>query len=437
MNTNTPQLARRISLISLIFYGVGDILGAGIYGLIGKTAGIMGNGIWLAFLVSALAAIFTGLTYASLGSRYPRAAGTAYVLKKAFGSSFLAYVFGLAVICSGLVSMGTASRAFSGYLIGVIPALSLEIGIFIFMAILTLVVLKGIKESMWANIVCTTIELSGLLFIIIVGMAFIGQANLLDFTSTQNPNPAPHMPLVFSGAILAFYSFMGFEDILNVAEEVEHPERNLPIGILVAVGISSVVYMLISVIAVSVVPSGELAASSQPLVEVVKRAAPWFPTKVFSFVSMFAIANTALLNFIMASRLIYGMAREGLLPKKWGYVSPKTQTPVVGILICIIVVLFMAFIGEIQTLAKSSSLLLLSSFLLMNLSLILLKKRNPEEKGRFEIPYFIPVLGIILALSLIVSASWEEIKIALGVFAAACILYFIVRPKTDAIDKMG
>ena len=437
MNTNNQQLARRISLISLIFYGIGDILGAGIYGLIGKAAGIMGNGIWLAFLVSALAAIFTGLTYASLGSRYPKAAGTAYVLKKTFGSSFLAYVFGIAVLCSGLVSMGTSSRAFSGYLIGLLPALSLQAGILIFMALLTLIVLKGIKESMWANIVCTTIELLGLLFIILVGMSFIGQTSLLDFTSPQNPESTPRLSLVFSGAILTFYSFMGFEDILNISEEVENPERNLPIGIITAVAISSIVYMLISIIAISVVPAQELAGSQQPLVEVVRRAAPWFPSKIFSFVSMFAIANTALLNFIMASRLIYGMSREGLLPKKWGYVSPKTQTPVIGIFICIGVVLFMAFLGEIATLAKSSSLLLLCSFLLMNLSLIILKKKKPEEKGRFEIPYFIPVLGCILALTLIVSASWEETKIALGVFITACILYFIVKPKAENIDKMG
>lgn len=437
MNTNNQQLARRISLISLIFYGVGDILGAGIYGLIGKAAGIMGNGIWLAFLVSALAAIFTGLTYASLGSRYPRAAGTAYVLKKSFGSSFLAYVFGIAVLCSGLVSMGTASRAFSGYLVGLIPSLNLPSGILIFIALLTLIVLKGIKESMWANIVCTTIELAGLLFIVAIGFSFIGQTSLLDFTSSQNPSPSPQMPLVFSGAILAFYSFMGFEDIMNVAEEVENPERNLPIGLLTAVAISSVIYMLISIIAISVVPANELAASTQPLVEVVKRAAPWLPTKIFSFISMFAIANTALLNFIMASRLIYGMSCEGLLPKKWGFVSPKTKTPVIAILICIGIVLFMAFIGEIATLARSSSLLLLSSFLLMNVSLIVLKKRKPEEKGRFEIPYIIPVFGFLLALTLIVSASWEEIKIALGVFATACALYFIVKPKKEAIEKMG
>lgn len=436
LNSN-EQLVRRISLISLIFYGIGDILGAGIYGLVGKAAGIMGNGVWLAFLISALAAIFTGLTYASLGSRYPRAAGIAYILKKSFRSNFLAYVFGIMVLCSGLVSMATASRAFSGYLSGMFPFLSLNMGILVFMALLTLIVLKGIKESMWANIVCTVIELSGLVLVIAVGISFLGDVPLLDFTSEKNPTPQLQMPLMLTGAILTFYSFMGFEDIMNVAEEVENPQRNLPIGIIVAVLVSSVIYMLISVIAVSVIPSQELAKSTQPLVDVVAKAAPWFPSKLFSIISMFAIANTALLNFIMGSRLVYGMSREKLLPKVLGYVSTKTRTPVTAIFVCIFVVLFMAFTGEIAILAKSSSLLLLTGFFMMNISLIILKRRKEEEKGRFEIPYFIPVLGASLAILLIFSATFEEAKRAMGVFVVSCVLYFVLRPKAEAIDKMA
>lgn len=434
---NNENLIRRISLISLIFYGIGDILGAGIYGLVGKAAGIMGNGVWLAFLVSAAAAIFTGLTYASLGSRYPRAAGIAYILKKSFRSNFLAYVFGIMVLCSGLVSMATASRAFSGYLTGMVPVLSLNVGILVFMSLLTLIVLKGIKESMWANIVCTVIELSGLLLVIVVGVSFIGDVPLLDFTSEKNPTPQLQMPLMFTGAILTFYSFMGFEDIMNVAEEVENPQRNLPIGIIVAVLVSSVIYMLISVIAVSVIPAHELANSTQPLVDVVAKAAPWFPSRLFSFISMFAIANTALLNFIMGSRLVYGMSREKLLPKVLGYVSSKTHTPVTAIFVCIGIVLLMAFTGDVAILAKSSSVLLLSGFFMMNISLIILKRKNPEEKGRFEIPYFIPVLGAILAVTLIFSASFEEAKRAIAVFAVSCVLFFILRPKADAIEKMS
>lgn len=437
MNRNSSQLARHITLVSLIFYGVGDILGAGIYGLIGKTAGIVGNGVWLAFLMSALAAVFTGLTYSSLGSRYPRAAGTAYVLKKTFNSPFLAYVFSVAALCSGLVSMSAASRAFSGYLIGLLPSLNLEFGILLFVLLLTLIVAKGIKESMWANYICTIIELSGLIFIILIGISFLGQASLLDFSSPQNSSSSPKLSLVFSGSILAFYSFMGFEDILNVAEEVKEPQKNLPLGIIASIAISSAIYMLISIVSVSVVPANELAASSQPLVEVVRRAAPWFPAEAFSIISMFAIANTALLNFIMASRLIYGMSREGLLPKSWGYVSPKTQTPIFGIFICIGVVLIMAYTSEITILAKSSSLLVLSGFVMMNLSLVLLKKNKPEQRGDFEIPYIVPALGFTLAFTLIASASWQEIKIALIFYTVATVLYFFVKPKPAAIEKMG
>ncbi|NUQ01963.1 MAG: amino acid permease, partial [Armatimonadetes bacterium] len=321
-----PTLARTMGLGALVIYGVGDMLGAGIYALIGKVAGAMGNAIWLAFVISMLAALLTGLSYASLGSRYPRAAGAAYVTQRAFGRPFLSYLVGLAVMASGLTSFGTQARSFSGYFGDLVAGVPAPLLILAFIGLLTLVNFWGMRQSTWLNIVCTTVEVSGLLIIIAVGMRFWGAVNYLE---TPRPEGVPlplGLPLVLHGAVLTFYSFVGFEDMINVVEEVKDPRRTFPKAVVLALLVVTVVYLAVSITAVSVVPYAELAASKAPLVEVVRRAAPGFPAWLFTAISLFAITNTALLNYIMGSRLLYGMSRQGLLPAFLGRVHPVRRT---------------------------------------------------------------------------------------------------------------
>jgi basic amino acid/polyamine antiporter, APA family len=314
----SSQLQRHITLWPLVLYGLGDILGAGVYGLVGKAAGLMGNAIWLGFLVSMLAAGFTGLSYASLGSRYPKAGGASFVTHKAFKSSFLAYLVGLAVLASGLTSMAAASRVFSGYFVGLVPAVPLNVAVIAFILILAAVIFWGIRETIVMNSILTVVEISGLVLVIVLGAKFLGSVDYLDATTISNPSGGIHFAIMLGGAVLTFYSFVGFEDMLNISEEVKDPQRTLPKGLILAVGLSSLIYMTISLIAVSVVPASDLANSNQPLVDVVAKAAPWFPTSVYSIIAMFAVANTALLNFVIGSRLLYGMSRQGLLPKILG-----------------------------------------------------------------------------------------------------------------------
>ncbi len=392
------QLQRSIGFKALVIYGVGDILGAGIYGLIGKAAGEMGNAIWIAFAASMVAAGLTGLSYASLGSRYPKAGGAAYLAHRAFGSPFLAYVVGLAALCSGITSMATASRAFAGYLTQLLPSVRPETIVVGFCLAIAGVVLRGMRESMWLNIVCTAIELSGLLLVLVVGARFVGAVNYLDAATPANPSGAIGLPLVLSGAVLTFYSFIGFEDIINVSEEVIDPARNVPRGILYAVVISSVIYVGISLVAVSVVPPALLMASNAPMVDVVKVAAPWFPAVGFTFIALFAVANTALLNFIMGSRLVYGMANDGLLPKVLGNVNSRSRTPRNASYAILALMLALALAGTTASLARSTSALLLFCFVVVNLSLIVLKRRKSEKRGAFEVPYFVPVLQWLLKL---------------------------------------
>lgn len=436
MKTSQPELKRHIGLFALTLYGVGDILGAGIYGLVGKAAGAMGNAVWLGFMVSMLAALLTGLTYAALGSRFPRAAGGSYVFFRVFKSPFLAYVIGLTTLASGLTSMATASRAFAGYVEGLLPFISQNVGVVLFSTMLALIVYRGIKESIWANSVCTVIELSGLMIVILVGASYLGGVNYLDATTALNPTGDITFTLIFSGAVLTFYSFIGFEDILNVSEEVKDPKKNIPRGLLMAVVIASVIYMIISLVAVSVLGVNELAASNEPLVDVVRKAAPWIPSQLFSLIALFAVANTALLNFIMGSRLIFGLSRLKLAPKVLDHVHPTRHTPSRAVLAIYVLLLILAFVGDISTLARATSLLLLLVFSGMNIALAYLKFKKDKTPTGFDVPIIVPILGLAVCLVMLSFAGLAETMVA-GVIVALIIgLYFILRPSRQAVEEM-
>jgi amino acid transporter len=435
------KLVRTIGLAALVMYGVGDMVGAGIYGTIGKAAGFMGNAVWLAFVVSMIAALLTGLTYASLASRYPKAAGAAYVTYRAYGWRFLSYVVGLAVTASGLTSMATGSRVFaenSGPLLG--NSVPFWVLFLAFIGVLTLVNLRGIRESIWFNIFCTVIEVGGLLLIIAVAVPYLGK---VDYLKTPEASGGLTVPMVMTGAVLTFYAFVGFEDLLNLAEEVKNPRQTMPWGIILAVGCVTVVYVLVSLAAVSVVPFEALADSSKgaPMEQVTRVAAPWVPSGLYTAVTLFAVANTALMNFIMGSRLVYGMSRQGLLPRFLGAVHPTRHTPHWAILVLAGIVAILAFYGDVSQLASATSLLLLFVFGLMNASLIVLKLRKGEEKGAFEVPLVVPVLGSLVCLGLIYSrltdpsAGAKAPIIALVLLTGISILYFVMRPKTVVTDE--
>lgn len=438
---DNPSLERHLGLFALIVYGVGDMLGSGIYALIGQAALLMGNAAWLGFVVSMVAALLTGLSYASLGSRYPRAAGAAYITQRAFGFSFLTYVLGLSVVASGLTSFATQSRAFAGYLVGWLGASpSLSVGVALgFILALTLVNLWGMRESALLNLVCTAVELGGLLLVIAVGVSYWGSVDYLEVPARPAVDGGPEdtglgASLVLSGAVLTFYSFIGFEDMINVAEEVKDPRRNFPIAVISALAITTVVYIAISVTAVSVMAHAELGRSTQPLVAVVGRAAPGIPPGVFSLIALFAIANTGLLNYIMGSRMVYGMARQGLLPAALGRVHARRRTPHVAILTLMAIVMALSISGNIRQLASATSAILLSVFIVVNAALIRLSGRAGEPKGSFEIPRFVPALGIVVNLVMLSHASAQALVTAGLLMAGIALLYALMRPKNVVVE---
>lgn len=423
-----------MGLLSLTVYGVGDMVGAGIYGTIGAAAGLMGNAVWLAFVVSMVAALLTGLSYASLGSRYPRAGGAAYVVRRAYGRPFLAYLVGLAVAASGMTSMAAGANVFAQTLSGSFWALPPSVFIVAFILLLAGINLAGIRESMAANFVCTLVEVGGLVFVIVVGARFWGDVSYLAPPPGVSLTPS----LLLSGAVLTFYAFIGFEDVLNVAEEVKEPERNVPLGIVGAVVIASLLYVAVSVTAVSVVEAPHLADPTRgaPLAQLTAKAAPWLPRWVFGAITLFAVANTALLNYIMGSRLLYGMAREGLVPSGLGRVHERTRTPHVAIVALGAIVLTLAFAGNIKELASATSLLLLACFCLVNGALLVLQSRAGEARGRWEVPWPVPALGVLVCAGLIAArllSAGQDTRaplIACVMIAGIAALYLVLKPKT-------
>lgn len=433
---NSATLARHIGLFSLVVYGVGDMVGAGIYAMIGVAAGVMGNAVWLSFVVSMVAALLSGLSYASLGSRHPRAGGASFIVQRAYRKQFLSYLVGLSVAASGLTSMAAGANAFSKTLANFLPALPLQLIIAAFLIVLSVINLVGIRESIAANLICTIVEVAGLLFVITVGMRYWGSVDYLQTPAGHTVN----LSMLLSGAVLTFFAFIGFEDMLNVSEEVKTPERTLPWGIMIALLIVTILYIAISITAVSVVDGSKLADPKlgAPLAQITAVASPWLPTWIYPVITLFAIGNTALLNYVMGSRLLYGMAKQGLVPACLGAVHGRFRTPHFAISILGAIVLVLALIGNIGQLASATSLLLLGCFCLVNIALIILKLRPDEAKGSFEIPMIIPALGAVVCAALIYArvrtpaASSDGLPaptIAGLLVLAISALYFTLRPK--------
>ena len=422
----------------MTFYGLGSMLGSGIYGLMGQAAGQVGNAVWLAFLVALVAALLTALSYASLGSRHPHAGGAAFVTERAYRSPMLGFVVGLAIACSALTSVATQSRVFAANLATLTGGGDQTVTFLVlgFLLLLTGLVLRGIRESMWVNVLCTCVEAGGLLLVIAVGVRFWGSVDLLETPPPAEGGGDVMILLVLQGAVLTFFAFIGFEDTINVAEECRDPQRTIPIGLISAMAIAALLYVAVAVTAVSAVPWRELATAPGPLTAVMDRAAPWLPAIVFTAITLFAVANTALVNYVTASRLAYGMAHQGLLPAWLGQVHPRRRTPHWAILLLFLVVAPLALIGTIAQLAAATVLMLLTVFAIVNGALFILKRRRGEPPGRFEIPLAVPVLGALVCGTLVIvrvaTGDWRAPALAGALLAGIFMIYFVIKPKAAA-----
>lgn len=397
MHTASPTLKRSLSAPLIAFYALGTILGAGIYALVGKVAGSAGLYAPVSFLLAAIVALFTGLAYAELAARFPRSAGAALYVQEGLHWPLLSLIVGLLVIATGVVSAATLTHAFAGYL-RVFVAWPDAWVMTALVAAMALIALWGIGESVRIAAVITLVELTGLFTVLWAGRGAVAElpARLSELPAIDGGVVAG----IVLGAFLAFYAFIGFEDTANVAEEVTAPARNIPRAIIGSLAVATFLYMSVALVAVAALPLQELVASRAPLALVYERASGGSPNFIAA-VSLFAVVNGAMIQIIMASRVLYGMSREGWLPG-FARLHAGTRTPVLATVVVAAVVLAMALWLNIVVLAKVTSFIILIVFALINLSLLRVQRRMPAPHGVRSYPAWVPAVGIATTLGLVV-----------------------------------
>ncbi len=390
------HLKRNLTLPLLTLYGLGNILGAGIYVLVGKVAGIAGLGTPLAFLIAMLVAGLTAFSYMELAGRFPVSASVSVYLHKAFGRRWLSVLIGVAMILGGIASAAALSQGFAGYLrlyVNVpVPVVSV-----IVLIVIGLIAIKGIKESAIVAAVFTLIEIIGLLLIIWVGRNAFSQVAVSDVLRID---PTLGAGGVVAGAFLAFYAFIGFEDMVNVSEEVKNPRKTMPLAILFSLLISTVLYIIVVIVSVTIVSPQDLSTSSAPLALVYERTGAQGAI-VLTSIGLLAAVNGIVVQIIMGSRVLYGLAKQGWIHDKFLKLHKTNQTPIFAT-VCIVAAMIIATLTlPIVSLAKATSLLLLSIFILVNASLISVKRKQKNHNGYITVPIAIPILGVICSSGLI------------------------------------
>jgi len=393
------QLQRAIGGRMLVVFIVGDILGAGIYALVGKLAGLVGGAVWLPLLIGFAVASLTAASYAELVGKYPKAAGAALYTHRAWGKPFLTFIVAFAVLMSGVSSASTAALAFGGNYLAALVTAPPMLGALGFLAAVTLINFIGISESVKVNLVLTIIEASGLVIVLVLGAIGIARGEGEPARALTIDAPDGAFLGVIGATALGFYAMIGFEDSVNLAEEAEEPHRTFPVALFLGIAITGVIYVLISLVAVILVEPASLATSSGPLLDVVAAAGVNFPPQVFAVIALLAIGNTALINMIMASRLLYGMANEGIVPRPFARVHAKRKTPIVAIGFTVLVAAALTATGSVAELAETTVLLLLLVFALVNVAVLVLRKK-PVEHPHFRTHKVAAVVGAIASLVL-------------------------------------
>jgi len=394
-----PTLRRALSLPVLTFYGLGTIIGAGIYVLVGKVAGIAGMYTPVAFLLAAIAAFLTAFTYAELSARFPKSAGEPLYVAEGLGARRLPVLVGLMIVATGLVSSATIVNGFVGYL-HVFVDVPRAIAIAALVLGLGALAFWGIAESAWVATVTTVFEIGGLVLIIAVSGESLGSLGERAGELVPPVETAAWGSIVLA-AFLAFYAFIGFEDMVNVAEEVKDPVRNMPRAIILASVAATALYILVALVAVLSLPLAELAASDAPLALLYTRATGRDPVAI-GVVSLFAVVNGALIQIIMAARVLYGMSRQGWIPAAFGKIHERTRTPATATLLVAGCVLVLALAVPLIQLAQTTSFVILVVFVLVHAALLNLKRRRvPPPTGATVCPAWIPAAGILVSLALL------------------------------------
>lgn len=420
------KLARAITGPLLFLFILGDVLGAGVYALTGVLAQDVGGALWAPMLLALLLALLTAASYAELVTKYPRAGGAAVFAQRAFRSPLVSFLIGFCMLAAGVTSAAGLSLAFAGDYLATFVEIPPALAAVLFLAVVAALNARGIRESLRANVVMTVIELTGLVIVVVVAAMLLGGgggdlARVGEFPAGANPALA-----TLAAAIVAYYSFVGFEVSANVAEEVRDPAHIYPRALFGALITAGVMYLLVGLAAGAVLPADELAESSGPLLAVVEASGAGIPPWIFSLIALVAVANGALLTMIMASRLTFGMSEQGLLPAALGRVLPKRRTPWVAILATTLVAMILTLIGDLALLAETVVLLLLVVFISTNVAVLVLRKDRVEHR-HFTVWRVVPVLGVLSCLLLMSQQSLRVWISGAVLLAIGALLHLVAR----------
>ena len=393
------RLKRALSLPMIVLYGLGTTIGAGIYALVGELAGVAGYLAPASFLIASIIASLTAFSFAELSGRFPQAAGPAYYVSQAFQSKHLSTLVGLLVVMSGFVSTAALVNGFVGYLHEFV-SVDRVTAIVAVSFLLAAIAAWGIAESVFVASIVTLIETGGLLFIIFVCHGGPTEVSIRwsDFIPGAEWSEWNNLLM---GSLLAFYAFIGFEDMVVVAEEVKNVRRNLPLSILITLGITTLLYLLVMTTAVTSLTPQELSASEAPLTLLYERSTGESGVLI-SIIGMFAIINGALIQTIMASRVLYGLGTKGQLPLILSWISPYTRTPLVATALTTTITLILALLGGLAVLASMTSIIMLVIFSIVNLALIVVKRRQPKPSGVIVFPFIFPLLAFIVSAGFVI-----------------------------------
>lgn len=394
------RLRRAITPRLLLLFIVGDILGGGIYALVGEVGAKTGGAIWSAFLLALLMALFTAGSYAELVGKYPRAGGAALYVNRAFRSRFLSFMVAFAVMASGITSAAALSRAFGGDYLSEFVDVKVVAAALALLAVIALINFRGISESVRINAVFTLIEVGGLVLIVVIAIVAVVQGDAETGRAFEFKAGSSVLGAALAGAALAFYALVGFEDSVNVAEEVRDPRRVYPKVLFGGIAIAGTIYVAVTIGASMVVPTGDLMSSTGPLLEVVKQGPLGIDPEIYSAIGLLALSNGALINMIMASRLLYGMSEEGVLPRQFAAVYEERRTPWVSIAFTSALAAILVATGDLEKLADTTVALLVVVFAIVNVTVLVLR-RQPVEHTHFQVPTVVPVLGVGISIALL------------------------------------
>jgi APA family basic amino acid/polyamine antiporter len=423
------ELKKELSLLEITLVGIGNILGAGIYVLMGKAAGLAGNMVWFSFLFAGVAASLSALSYMELSSMYPRAGAEYEFAKRAFGDRVGLFV-GLLVVYFVIITSSAVALGFGRYFSNLFGGGSLIGSVSLFI-VLSLIMVYGIKESARLAGIITLIELSGLLIIIYVGIPYLGTVNYFE---------APDLSGVFEASALIFFAFLGFEDIVRLSQETKDAEKTTPRALLIAIFFTVFIYICVAVSAVSVLDFQVLGLSGVPLADVAAVALGDKAFVLLSWIALFSTMNTVLVVMLGGSRIVYGMAQAGSLPRSFSRVHSRYQTPWAAIFgVACLSVLFVLF-RDITTVANISNFMIFIVFFMVNISLIKLRYSEPELKRPFKVPFSIgrfpllPSLGALSSVFLFSQLNAEVITYGLVLVGISILIVLLkTRKKSDEV----